>query len=191
MTQSDHNAKPEGAEYILRLFVAGDEPNSRRAKENLARLCESHLKDRYELEIVDVFQDYQAALDHNVLITPTLLLVIPAPPARIAGDLSDVGQVLSALRLRRDERGHEGQETQLRRNRSAAGRGRGGPGGPAQRRSGRHHRRPARSSPARQGGGGEAGASLPRAARHPQRQPTHRQGEEPRPSDSRRLRLSH
>jgi len=103
MTRSNHHAKPEGVTYILRLFVAGDEPNSRRAKENLTRLCESHLKGRYELEIVDVFQDYQAALDNNVLITPTLLLVIPAPPARVVSDLSDVGKVLSALRLRRDE----------------------------------------------------------------------------------------
>jgi circadian clock protein KaiB len=103
MTQSNHNAKAAGVRYILRLFVADDRPNSRRAKENLTRLCESHLKGRYELEIVDVFEDYQAALDNNVLITPTLLLVIPAPPARIVGDLSDVGKVLSALRLRRDE----------------------------------------------------------------------------------------
>ena len=103
MTLSSHHTKPEGVGYILRLFVAGDEPNSRRAKENLARLCESYLKGRYELEIVDVFQDYQAALDNNVLVTPTLLLANPAPMARVVGDLSDVSKVLSVLRLRGDE----------------------------------------------------------------------------------------
>jgi circadian clock protein KaiB len=88
-----------GETYRLRLFVAGDESNSRRARENLARLCEEHMKERYELEIVDVLQDFRTALADGVLVTPTLIVVAPPPRVTVLGNLSDTEKVLSALRL--------------------------------------------------------------------------------------------
>jgi circadian clock protein KaiB len=93
-----------GETYHLRLFVAGDEPNSRQARENVARLCEEQMKQRYELEIVDVFEDFQAALADGVLVTPTLILVAPPPRVTVLGNLSDTEKVLSALRLTGGER---------------------------------------------------------------------------------------
>jgi len=98
------DAKAEGVEagdetYRLRLFVAGDEPNSRQARENLAWLCEQHLKERYELEIVDVLEDFRPALQDGVLVTPALIVVAPTPRVTILGNLSDTEKALRALRL--------------------------------------------------------------------------------------------
>ena len=92
------------AKYHLCLFVAGDESNSKLARENLTKLCEGRLKGHYELEVVDVLEDFQAALDNNVLITPTLLLVAPPPPVMVVGTLSNTERVLTALRLNGGER---------------------------------------------------------------------------------------
>ncbi len=42
--------------YVLRLFVTGATPNSSRAISNLKEICETYLKGKYELEIIDVYQ---------------------------------------------------------------------------------------------------------------------------------------
>lgn len=85
--------------FRFRLFVAGDEPNSIKARAVLARLCDEHLKDRYDLQIVDVFEDYQAAIDHQVIVVPTLIVDAPPPPKTIVGSLSDEEKFLAALGL--------------------------------------------------------------------------------------------
>lgn len=85
--------------YRFRLFVAGDEPNSLRARAALARLCDERLKDRCELMIVDVFEDYQAAIDHGVIVVPTLIVEAPPPAKTIVGSLDDEEKVLAALGL--------------------------------------------------------------------------------------------
>jgi len=89
----------QNPKYRLCLFVAGGEPNSKLARENLTKLCEKCLKGYYELEVVDVLENFQAALENNVLITPTLLLTAPTPPVMVVGTLSDTEKVLAALRL--------------------------------------------------------------------------------------------
>ena len=95
-------ATAEGKKYVLRLFVAGDEANSKKARENLTQLCETHLRGQYEIEIVDVLEDFQAALDSNVLLTPALIVVAPEP-ITIFGSLSDNEKVLGALGLAGDK----------------------------------------------------------------------------------------
>ena len=104
MNRSDRKAKTKGREaldetYILRLFTADNEPNSKQALENLERLQETHLKMAHKKEIIDVLEDFQTALENNVLVTPCLILVSPAPKATILGNLSDTKKVLAALRL--------------------------------------------------------------------------------------------
>jgi len=93
-----------GAPYVFRLFVAGNESNSTQARRNLARLCEDHLKGRYEIEIVDVLKDAASALKNNVLVTPTLIVIEPHLAVTVLGNLSDTREVLAALRLIGDER---------------------------------------------------------------------------------------
>jgi len=85
--------------YRFRLFVAGDEPNSQKARAVLARLCDTHLKDRYEMQIVDVFENYQAAIDHGVIVVPTLIVESPPPVKTIVGSLADEQKVLALLGL--------------------------------------------------------------------------------------------
>ena len=85
--------------FRFRLFVAGDEPNSIKARAVLARLRDEHLKDRCEMRIVDVFEDYQAAIDHHVIVVPTLIVEAPSPKKTIVGSLGDEEKVLAALGL--------------------------------------------------------------------------------------------
>ena len=85
--------------YAFRLFVAGNEPNSTAARQNLDRLCKTHLERRHRIEIVDVFKSATAALKHHVLVTPTLMLIEPRPGVTLLGSLSDTRQVLAALRV--------------------------------------------------------------------------------------------
>lgn len=91
--------KGRRAHYVLRLFMAGDGPNSRQALSNLRRLCEEHLEGRYTIETVDVVQNHGAAVRDNVLITPALILVAPLPRVVVLGNLSDQPRVLLALRI--------------------------------------------------------------------------------------------
>lgn len=88
---------PDGPYYRLWLFVAGDEPNSVRARTAVARLCDVHLRGRCEIEIVDVYEDYQAAIDHKVIMVPTLIVESPLPRRTVVGSLSDEARVLAAL----------------------------------------------------------------------------------------------
>jgi circadian clock protein KaiB len=85
--------------YRLHLFVAGDAPNSRRARENLHRICERHLAGNYEIAVTDVFEDAAMAIERNVFITPALLVEAPAPKATVFGNLTDRRKVLAALGL--------------------------------------------------------------------------------------------
>lgn len=91
--------RPPAAAYVFRLFVAGDEPNSRQAKRNLAALCEGDLAGKCRIEIVDVLEDFETALKHGILLTPTLLSLKPGPEVRIIGNLDDREKVRAALRI--------------------------------------------------------------------------------------------
>jgi len=85
--------------YRLRLFIAGTAPRSLRTVETVRRLCETHLADRYELEIVDIYQQPGLAERDGILAAPTLLRAAPAPERRITGDLSNEARVLRGLDL--------------------------------------------------------------------------------------------
>jgi len=97
------DAKPEGKGFIFRLFVADDEPHSKRAKDNLRKLCGSRINESCEIEILDVFESYKIALENNIFVTPALMKVSPSPAVTIFGDLSDTGEVIKALHLAGDE----------------------------------------------------------------------------------------
>lgn len=86
--------------YVLRLYVAGATPRSQQAIANLARLCSEELEGRYTLEVIDVFQRPQLAVDEQIIAAPTLVRLLPEPVARVVGDLSDRTSVLVGLDLR-------------------------------------------------------------------------------------------
>lgn len=85
--------------YLLRLYMAGNGPNSQKALANLQSLCQEHLEGRFTIETVDVVEDFQAAVKNNILVTPALILVAPLPQVTVLGNLSDLPKVLAALRL--------------------------------------------------------------------------------------------
>lgn len=87
------------AVFKFRLYVAGDTPNSMRARTNLSVLCQTYLADRHEIEIVDLLRDPKRALTDNILMTPTLIKLTPAPVQKIIGTLSQAQPLLQALGL--------------------------------------------------------------------------------------------
>lgn len=83
--------------YKLRLFITGASPNSSRAIANLNEICETHLKGRYEIEVIDVYQQPLVAQQEQVIALPMLIKRAPLPVRRLIGDMSDTGKVLRGL----------------------------------------------------------------------------------------------
>jgi circadian clock protein KaiB len=90
-------AKTSKARLRLRLYVAGNAPNSLRAIANAKALCEEHFSCGHQIEIVDLLNYPLRALADGVVVTPTLLRLSPLPVQRVVGNLSDANQVLMAL----------------------------------------------------------------------------------------------
>ena len=86
--------------YTLRLYVTGTTPISRRAIMNINAICTEHLAGRYELEVVDIYQNPVLAKDEQIVATPTLVKALPHPLRRIIGDLSNRERVLMGLDLK-------------------------------------------------------------------------------------------
>jgi circadian clock protein KaiB len=84
---------------VLRLYVAGNAPNSARARANLRRLLTDVDPARYQLEIIDCLDEPLRALGDGVLVTPTLMRVDPPPPQVVVGTLSALDQVADALQI--------------------------------------------------------------------------------------------
>jgi circadian clock protein KaiB len=87
--------------YILRLFITGMTPRAGRAIENVRSLCEEYLDGRYDLEVVDVYQQPALAKDEQIIAAPTLIKKFPLPLRRIVGDMSNRDRVLVGLDLLR------------------------------------------------------------------------------------------
>ena len=86
-------------EYVLSLFITGATPNSIRAVTNIKEICEDHLKGRYSLEIIDVYQQGALAAKEQLIALPLLIKKQPLPERRMIGDLSDTQKVLKGLGL--------------------------------------------------------------------------------------------
>jgi circadian clock protein KaiB len=93
-------AKPGGPLYVLRLYVTGMTPRSARAIANIKEICEEHLKGRYDLQVIEIYQQPVLAEGEQIIAVPTLIKKLPAPLRRIIGDLSDRERVLIGLDLK-------------------------------------------------------------------------------------------
>ena len=87
------------AEFVLRLYVSGSTLKSARAVENIKRICEEHLRNRYNLEVIDVYQQPDLARGDQIVAVPTLIKRHPLPLRRLIGDLSNNENVLLGLDL--------------------------------------------------------------------------------------------
>jgi circadian clock protein KaiB len=99
VSAADATDDPEGL-WQLRLYVAGESAASLTAFANLKVLCETHLKDRYEIEIVDLLLHPRLARGDEIVAIPTLVRQLPHPMRKIIGNLSDTDRVLVGLQLR-------------------------------------------------------------------------------------------
>lgn len=89
----------KGGKYIFCLFVSGKSLNSARAVVNIKAICEKYLKNRYELEIIDIYQHPDLAITEQLVALPVLIKKFPIPEKRIVGDLSNTEEVLKGLDL--------------------------------------------------------------------------------------------
>jgi circadian clock protein KaiB len=89
--------------YVLKLYVAGNTPNSIRALKMLNGILEKDFKGVYALKVIDVLKNPQLAEEDKILATPTLAKILPPPVRKIIGDLSDREKVLIGLDLLYEE----------------------------------------------------------------------------------------
>jgi circadian clock protein KaiB len=90
----------EDDSFVLRLYVSGMTPNSLKAIENVRKLCAEHLEGRYQLEIVDIYQQPIFAKEGQIVAAPTLVKELPPPLRKFIGDMSRTERLLMGLDVR-------------------------------------------------------------------------------------------
>jgi circadian clock protein KaiB len=83
--------------YVLHLYVAGMNSKSLQAVENVKRICEEYLPGRYQLEVIDIYQQPILARDGQIVAAPTLIKELPLPLRKLIGSMSDTERVLVGL----------------------------------------------------------------------------------------------
>jgi circadian clock protein KaiB len=86
--------------YVLRLYVAGATARSTQAIVNIKKICEEHLKGRYELEVIDIYQQPVLAKGEQIIAAPTLVKKLPPPLRKFIGSMHDVDRILVGLDLK-------------------------------------------------------------------------------------------
>jgi circadian clock protein KaiB len=85
--------------YVLRLYVTGATPRSVRAISHIRQMCEEHLKDRYTLEVIDVYRQPELVKGQQLIAVPTLIKMLPAPLRKFIGDMVNTKRILLGLDL--------------------------------------------------------------------------------------------
>jgi circadian clock protein KaiB len=88
-----------GEKLILKLYISGMSPKSMEAIKNLKQLCDEHLKDGFELEIIDIYKNPEMASEQHIVFCPSLIKTLPLPRKTLVGTLSNTEKVISALGL--------------------------------------------------------------------------------------------
>jgi circadian clock protein KaiB len=86
--------------YILRLYITGQTPRSLQSIENLRKLCDKYLKGKFDLEVIDIYQQPALAAEGQIIAAPTLIKTMPLPLRRLVGDFSDQDRVVLGLDLK-------------------------------------------------------------------------------------------
>ena len=87
--------------YVLSLYVTGMTARAIRAVENVRAMCDEHLEGRYELTVIDVYQQPVLAKDEQIIAAPTLIKKLPLPQCRFIGDMSRRDRMLLRLGISR------------------------------------------------------------------------------------------
>lgn len=89
----------DDSRYILKLYITGTTLHATKAIVNIRTICEEHLQDRYELEVVDIFEHPTLAVGEQIIAAPTLIKKFPLPLRRFIGDMSQTDRILRGLDL--------------------------------------------------------------------------------------------
>jgi circadian clock protein KaiB len=92
--------KTAAPRYVLRLYITGQTARSMRSIENLRGLCEKYLKNQFDLEVIDIYQQPALAAEGQIIAAPTLIKTMPLPLRRLVGDFSDQKRVVLGLNLK-------------------------------------------------------------------------------------------
>jgi circadian clock protein KaiB len=98
--QTKRPKKPAIKQYALRLYITGQTPRSLASVANLRRLCEKYLKGRFDLEVVDIYQQPALAAEGQIIAAPTVIKLMPPPLRRLVGDFSDAERVVLGLDIK-------------------------------------------------------------------------------------------
>lgn len=93
-------AKIGNGKYVLRLYVAGMSPKSVQAIDNIKRICEEYLPDKYQLEVIDIYQYPIFAKDGQIVVALTLIKELPPPLRKLIGSMADTERVLLGMDLK-------------------------------------------------------------------------------------------
>lgn len=97
------SADPTKTFYVMTLFVAGSSLLTKRAVDNVRRICSNQLEGRCRLDVVDIAEDPDTAEAHGIVAVPTLIKGAPLPEVRLVGDMSDTARVMSRLDIEATE----------------------------------------------------------------------------------------
>jgi circadian clock protein KaiB len=92
--------EPKGKEYILRLYIAGTTSKSVRAVANIKEICKKNLANRFDLEVIDIYQQPALAKEMQVIAAPTLVKQLPPPLRKFIGDMSNTDRILVGLEIK-------------------------------------------------------------------------------------------
>jgi len=92
--------QPDDGRYVLRLYVSGMTPRAMTAIQNVKAICEEHLEGRYDLQVIDIYQQPVLAKGEQIIAAPTLIRKLPLPLRRVIGDMSDRDRLLLGLDLK-------------------------------------------------------------------------------------------
>lgn len=97
-------AEQNEAKYLLRLYVTGNTAQCTRAIANVRKICDEFLEGRYDLEVIDLYQQPKLAKGEQIIAVPTLIKKLPLPLRRVIGDMSNTERVLFGLDLRKKDK---------------------------------------------------------------------------------------
>ncbi len=87
-------------EWLLQLYIAGETPRAMSALGNLRAICEEHLPDMHQIEVIDIRKNPSRAECDQIIALPTLVRRRPPPARTVVGNLSDINKVLASLDIR-------------------------------------------------------------------------------------------
>lgn len=95
----ESSLNPIALDWQFRLYIAGQTPRCLIAINNIKKICQTHLQENYNLEIIDLLEKPELAREHQIFAIPTLVRITPSPTKKIVGDLSDVEKTLTHLQI--------------------------------------------------------------------------------------------